>query len=98
MTNADMLRAKSDRELCAWICGLFTADDCGGCPFRHHCNPGHNGLAAWMKRPAGPLCGTCRWFAQGSQTCRNTSSLRCGGQVEQDGSCGLWEDAYEAGE
>lgn len=35
---------------------------------------------------------------QGSQTCRNTSSLRCGGQVEKDGSCGLWEDAYEAGE
>lgn len=54
MTNADRIRAMSDKELAEFLCH-FRSDDaatCSGCKSEHYCRPGHNGMIDWLQQPA----------------------------------------------
>ena len=53
MTNADRIRAMSDKELAEFLCH-FRSDDavtCSGCKSEHYCRPGHNGMIDWLQQP-----------------------------------------------
>ncbi len=52
-TNADRIRAMSDKELAEFLCH-FRSDDaatCSGCKSEHYCRPGHNGMIDWLQQP-----------------------------------------------
>ena len=52
MTNADRIRAMSDRELSKYLCSLMTADNCWTtCPASQFCYKGHTGMQEWLKLP-----------------------------------------------
>lgn len=53
MTNADRIRAMSDKALAEFLCH-FRSDDiatCSGCKSEHYCRPGHNGMIDWLQQP-----------------------------------------------
>ena len=47
MTNADRIRAMSDRELARLLCDF--KGDCHECPADSYCEHGHNGMLYWLK-------------------------------------------------
>lgn len=52
-TNADRIRAMSDKELAEFLCH-FRSDDaatCSGCKSEHYYRPGHNGMIDWLQQP-----------------------------------------------
>lgn len=51
MTNADRIRAISDEELGALLCGfrLEGYGECGLCPLEWECNSGRKGNLIWLK-------------------------------------------------
>lgn len=53
-TNADRIRAMSDKELAEFLCH-FRSDDaatCSGCKAEPYCRLGHNGMIDWLQQPA----------------------------------------------
>ena len=46
-TNADRIRAMSDRELARLLCDF--KGDCHECPAYSYCEHGHNGMLYWLK-------------------------------------------------
>lgn len=51
MTNADRIRAMSNKELANWLCHLVTECDTS-CPGRETCKFGHTGIIDWLQKPA----------------------------------------------
>ena len=49
MANTDMLREMSDETLADWLC---RNKSCAHCIGAQYCWPGHNGMLAWLRRPA----------------------------------------------
>lgn len=49
-TNADRIRAMSDRELARFLCDL--RKDCYECPAESFCHKVHTGMQDWLKQPA----------------------------------------------
>lgn len=51
-SNAERIRAMSDKELAEWICSLMSEDSCEQrCPGRDMCHAGILGLLRWMYQP-----------------------------------------------
>ena len=46
-TNADRIRAMTDRELAKLLCDF--KHDCYECPADSYCEHGHNGMLYWLK-------------------------------------------------
>lgn len=51
MTNREKINTMSDEELGDFICKHFNLW-CGRCPAIADCWPGHDGIAAWLKKEA----------------------------------------------
>lgn len=52
VTNADRIRAMSDEELAAFLCGTRSDDSydgCAGCAAEDYCYAGHTGMIDWLK-------------------------------------------------
>ena len=56
LSNADHIRAMSDKELAEFLCKFRSCDSenhpCNGCKAEPYCRAGHNGMIDWLQQPS----------------------------------------------